>query len=69
MPVKVTLKNDLITQYKTKITKDTYSDDIRLSLTKDAMSKNGGYVFIMEVKDNFSGSYQATTYFLLPAKN
>lgn len=66
IPVKLTINTDLLKQYKVKVSKTAYSDDLRYSLTKDTSGKKIKYFFITEIKDDFSGTYNATTYFLKP---
>lgn len=66
MSVSLVLKNELINRYKLKIDDVNFSNDVRISFTKEIKKKKTSYFLILETKDDFSGSYSVINYFLEP---
>ncbi len=66
MSVKVDTKAAGITIYKVKESENKYSDNMRLSFSKNQLSKKEEHLFVMESKDPFSGTLTTVTYYLKP---
>tara|TARA_R110002126_G_scaffold39767_2_gene117633 strand:+ start:47025 stop:47405 length:381 start_codon:yes stop_codon:yes gene_type:complete len=66
MKVKKTLDANGYKQFKSINPDGSLNENTRWSLSYSDLKKTREWMFITEMKDDFSGSYQVTTYFLIP---